>query len=311
MLSAGAQFIVPEHKALVAQQPGIPTPLSSFSVTQLGAKADKIGKDDNFRGMTIFNDVVYYTKGSGGNGVNTVYFVDTSGDACPNGVGLPAAGAKLPSAPLALDATTVTAQGLPSNMCILRGFPSALNSTFKNGAQPAFPFGIWFANTKTLYVADEGDGTIPGAGTSTSSGVQKWVFDDATDAWKMVYVLQRGLGLGQTYRFSGDASYPTGNNPATGAQWAPVTDGIRNITGAVVGPIATIYGITSTASGNGDPGADPNKLVAIVDIIDNVNPVLANIEFFVTLKTAGFREVLRGVSFTPGSKLRADDDDRP
>ena len=53
---------------------------------------DKIGKDDNFRGMTISNNVLYYTKGSGGNGVNTVYFVDTTGTACPNGVGLPAAG---------------------------------------------------------------------------------------------------------------------------------------------------------------------------------------------------------------------------
>jgi len=35
----------------------------------------------------------YYTKGSGGNGVNTVYFVDTTGHACPSGTGLPVAGA--------------------------------------------------------------------------------------------------------------------------------------------------------------------------------------------------------------------------
>jgi hypothetical protein len=89
-----------------------------------------------------------------------------------------------------------------------------------------------------------------------------------------------------------------------------VTVGLRNITGAVVGPLATIYGITSTASGNGDAGADPNKLVAIIDVVDNVNPALANIEFFLALKTAGFREVLRGVSFTPGTKLSADDDRR-
>ena len=57
-----------------------------------GDKADKVGKDTNFRGLTIFDNVVYYTKGSGGNGVNTVYFVDTTGKACPNGVGVPAAG---------------------------------------------------------------------------------------------------------------------------------------------------------------------------------------------------------------------------
>ena len=35
------------------------------------SRPDKIGKDDNFRGMTIFDNVLYYTKGSGGNGVNT------------------------------------------------------------------------------------------------------------------------------------------------------------------------------------------------------------------------------------------------
>jgi hypothetical protein len=36
--------------------------------------------------------VLYFTKGSGSNGVNTVYFLDTTGKACPNGTGLPAAG---------------------------------------------------------------------------------------------------------------------------------------------------------------------------------------------------------------------------
>jgi hypothetical protein len=69
------------------QAPGAPTPVGSLNVTQLGDKADKVGKDTNFRGLTIFDNVVYYTKGSGSNGVNTVYFVDTTGKACPNGVG--------------------------------------------------------------------------------------------------------------------------------------------------------------------------------------------------------------------------------
>jgi hypothetical protein len=40
--------------------------------------ADKTGKDDNFRGMTVFNNTLYVTKGSGSNGVNTVYQVGTS-----------------------------------------------------------------------------------------------------------------------------------------------------------------------------------------------------------------------------------------
>jgi len=58
VLGAGTQFIPAEVKALVAQNPDLPTPLGSFSVTQLGAKADKVGKDDNFRGLAIFDDVV-------------------------------------------------------------------------------------------------------------------------------------------------------------------------------------------------------------------------------------------------------------
>ena len=39
-----------------------PTPLGSFSITQLGDAADKIGKDTNFRGLTVYGNVVYFTK---------------------------------------------------------------------------------------------------------------------------------------------------------------------------------------------------------------------------------------------------------
>jgi hypothetical protein len=82
IIGAGAQILTQEVKAEVAQNPGIPTPVASFSLTQLGDAADKVGKDTNFRGLTIFDNVLYYTKGSGGNGVNTVYFVDTTGTVC-------------------------------------------------------------------------------------------------------------------------------------------------------------------------------------------------------------------------------------
>lgn len=153
----------------------------------------------------------------------------------------------------------------------------------------------------TLYVADEGDGTYADAGL-TPAGLQKWIFDDATQSWTLAYVLQAGLGLGQTYGFPGDESYPTGVNEATGLPWAPLTDGLRNITGRVNGDgTVTIWGITSTVSGNGDQGADPNKLVAVTDVLSNQDPTVAKLESFVTVRTAGFREVLRGVSFSPGT----------
>ncbi len=292
---AGAQFVTPSLLPESAQTPGFPTPLGSFSITQLGDPLDKVGKDTNFRGLTVFDNVVYYTKGSGGNGVNTVYFVDTTGHACPTGVGLPVPGAQLPTSPLAYDPSKLQTQGLtPNDMCILKGFPTALKST------TSFPFGIWFANARTLYVADEGngdttfaDGSYTGAAAQTGAGLQKWVFDGVS--WRLAYTLQAGLGLGQPYTVAG---YPTGDNAATGLPWAPATDGLRNITGRVNrhGSV-TIWGITSTVSGSGDQGADPNKLVAIVDRPTASAPAAA--ERFHALRTARSGEVLRGVSLAP------------
>ncbi|GAB3783530.1 hypothetical protein [Dyella agri] len=301
VLGAGAQFITPVPLPEVSQTPGVSTPVASFSLTALGQKADKIGKDDNFRGMTVFDNVLYYTKGSGGNGINTVYFVDTTGKACPNGVGVPVPGAALPSAPLPYDASTLAKTGLPTNMCVLAGFPSTPNKT---ATTVAYPFGIWFADANTVYVADEGDGYAGGsdlythAAAQTTAGLQKWVFDAATQSWKLAYTLQAGLGLGKPYTVR---DYPTGTNAATNLPWSPATDGLRNITGRVDrdGKV-TLWAVTSTVSGNGDTGADPNRLVAIRDDLKNTTATAAAKESFVTLRGAKFGEVLRGVSFAPG-----------
>jgi hypothetical protein len=251
----------------------------------------------------VFDNVVYYTKGSGGNGINTVYFVDTTGTACPNGVGLPQPGAALPTSPLAFNPAVLQTLGLqPNNMCILKGFPTALKS------KTAFPFGLWFANDHTLYLADEGDGdhtfstssgSYTNAGASTTAGLQKWVLDDSTQTWKLAYTIQSGLNLGQPYTISG---YPTGNNAITGLPWAPGTDGLRNITGRVNRDrTVTIWAITSTVSGGGDQGADPNKLVAVSDPVSATT--LPGSDSFVTVRSAGYGEVLRGVSFTPGTRV--------
>jgi hypothetical protein len=51
-------------------------------------------------------------------------------------------------------------------------------------------------------------------------------------------------------------------------------------------------------SGNGDQGADPNRLVAVTDSLAATSP---GSEHFTTVRSAGSGEVLRGVSFTPGS----------
>jgi hypothetical protein len=301
LIGAGLQILTPQVKALVAQKPGDPTPVGSFSITQLGDATDKVGKDTNFRGLTIFNNVIYTTKGSGGNGVNTVYFVDSTGKVCnsTSGVGLPASSVSLPTEGISYNPAVLQTEGVvPYNMCILNGFPTALKS------KTSFPFGIWFANATTVYVADEGNGTntysaasnmYTAAAASKTAGLQKWTLVGGT--WKLAYTLQAGLSLGVPYTI---ASYPGGNNTVTGLPWAPGTDGLRNITGVVNSDgTATIYAITSTVSGNGDQGADPNKLVVITDSLSATT--LPASESFTTLKTAGFAEVLRGVSFTPGN----------
>jgi hypothetical protein len=299
IIGAGAQVITPANAPEAAQSPGLPTPVASFSVTELGDKADKVGKDTNFRGLTIFNNVLYYSKGSGGNGVDTVYFVDTTGTACPNGVGVPAAGASLPAMALTVPAS-VQKTGLPNNMCILSGFPTNLAKT-----ATLFPFGIWFADANTVYVADEGDGVdtvnadntlFTDAAAQTTAGLQKWVFNASTQSWSLAYVLQTGLNLGVPYTVAG---YPSGINAATGLPWSPATDGLRNLTGKIEGNRVFIWAITSTVSGSGDQGADPNKLVVIEDSLANTDPAVAATESFFTLRTAQFGEALRGISFTP------------
>jgi hypothetical protein len=84
---------------------------------------------------------------------------------------------------------------------VLPGFPTTLASGTaldgSTGNSVAFPFGLWFADEKTLYVCDEGDGTlvtpavngnVVNAVTLATAGVQKWSLVDGT--WKLLYVLQ-------------------------------------------------------------------------------------------------------------------------
>jgi len=193
-------------------------------------------------------------------------------------------------------------------MCILAGFPATPDKTAKT---LAYPFALWFADANTLYVADEGDGYTDGtdlythAAAQTTAGLQKWVFSATTKSWTLAYTLQTGLELGQAYIVRG---YPTGTNPGTSLPWSPATDGLRNLAGRVdADGRVTIWATTSTISGGGDVGADPNRLVAIRDDVKNTSASAASQEKFITLRTAAFAEVLRGVSFTPDTDARHND----
>jgi len=185
-------------------------------------------------------------------------------------------------------------------------------TTFASKNATAFPFGVWFANAKTLYVADEGSGVATydpttntftaAAAAQTGAGLQKWVFNEATGSWTLAYTLQAGLGLGVPYTVKG---YPTGNNSATNQPWSPATDGLRNITGRLHRDgTATIWAITSTASGSGDQGAHPNRLVMITDKV--AATTLPTGESFTTVRTAEFAEVLRGRVVHPGTDFDHD-----
>jgi len=249
-----------------------PTPPNIDMIGRLEFGTDKPGKDTNFRGLTIFNNTLYITKGSGGNGINTVYQVGTAGT-LPTG-----SAADLASVPIS----------------ILPGFPSTTAST-----STAFPFGIWFADASTLYVCDEGDGTlvsppvngnVADAQSLATAGLQKWRLINGS--WVMQYVLQDGLNIGVPYSIEG---YPASLNPATG--------GCRNIAGRHNWDgTVTIFAITSTISANGDTGADPNKLVAVTDRVSDSTLPTGDflLGHFFTIDSARAGEVLRGVALAPG-----------
>jgi len=264
--ATGAELLYP------GASPALPPNIEMIGRLQYGT--DKPGKDTNFRGLTIFNNTLYVSKGSGSNGYNTVYQAGTAGT-LPTG-----SAAELATVPLT----------------VLPGFPDTAGST-----TTTFPFGIWFANANTLYVCDEGDGTlvsppvngnVADAQSLATAGLQKWRLIDGT--WVLQYVLQEGLNIGVPYSVDG---YPSALNPATG--------GCRNITGRDNWDgTVTIFAITSTISANGDTGADPNKLVAVTDrVSDSALPKGDDrLGHFTTIRRARAREVLRGVAFAPGGR---------
>jgi hypothetical protein len=268
--ATGAETLVPGQTTV---------PPNIGMIGRLLFTGDKPGKDTNFRGLTMFDNTAYVSKGSGGNGINTVYQLGTAGT-------LPTGGAPdLASVPIT----------------ILPGFPNTAAST-----STAFPFEMFFANATTLYVCDEGDGVlVPGqiingqpnvadAQTLATAGVQKWVLQNAT--WLNIYVLQNGLDIGVPY---GVRHYPASLNPATA--------GCRNMTGRVDRDgTVTIWAVTSTISTNGDQGADPNKLVRVTDVLSATTLPTGNghgddrVGRFETIRSARAGEVFRGVAFAPG-----------
>ena len=80
--------------------PGSTPNSTMIDPTYKSIPSDKAGKDNNFRGLTESNGNLYFTKGSGSNGIDTVYTVSN-----PNGA--------LPTSATASDATHLDLARVP------------------------------------------------------------------------------------------------------------------------------------------------------------------------------------------------------
>jgi hypothetical protein len=161
--TTGLEVVNPINSSVVNVTIGSATsaefdPLLQFTFPP--AKPDKPGKDNNYRGVTEFGGALYFTKGSGSNGIDTVYTV--------------------PSLPTVFSASSTTINVVP-------GFPT--DSAKKTGGNFT-PFAVFFANPTTMYVSDEGTGNTLDA--SSNAGLQKWVLE-SDGTWHLQYVLTNGL----------------------------------------------------------------------------------------------------------------------
>jgi hypothetical protein len=226
--------------------------------------ADKTGKDCNFRGLAIFGDTLYVSKGSGSNGVNTVYQVGPAG-ALANGANL----------------------GSAVRITILPGFNAISQKVAETPATftpTPHPFGLWFGDAATLFVADEGDGIRPGGAGKVTTFAGLGMYKLASGTWTRVATFQAGLLDQPAYK--------------AGLPWNIKADGLRNLAGKANGDgTFTVYATTSTVSDetSHDSGADPNQLVTIT-IGPSSTPANAA---FTVLQTASAGERLGGVAVVP------------
>lgn len=268
--ATGVQLLTPGVNATPAT-PGT-TVVGSYNITQNGYAADKSAKDNNYRGETVYNGQLYVTKGSGGNGINTVYAVGPAGM----------------TSSTAFPTSTTNPQ-----ISILPGFSTTLAKALPTAtaANPVYhPFGLFFANASTLYVADEGSGNTTDFSTSTfeAGGIQKWSL--VNGVWSLDYTL-RGSLIGSSYTVNGAGSL-------AGDSLTVKVDGMRNLTGSVDANGAVhLYAVTSTAgSALGDAGADPNQVVEITDTLASTTASQVSGENFTVLDTAALGQVYRGVA---------------
>lgn len=227
--------------------------------------ADKAGKDDNFRSVTQYGNAIYVAKGSGSNGFDTVYSVSS-----------------LPTVANAGSLTLNILPGFPGYQTAAPGY----NASQRAKTGPDYtPFGLFFANATTLYVADEGSGDA--TDVASHAGLEKWSL--VSGVWHLDYVLQKGLIGAAPVNLTGSSGpYPTVTNT-----------GLRNLTGVVNNNgTVTLWATTATTSSSGDAGADPNQVVEITDELaaTTLTGPVTN-ETFTTIAGPVYGTVFRGVAY--------------
>jgi len=226
-------------------------------------------KDNNWRGIAIYNGKLYVSKGSGGNGDNGVFVVSGSGNDLP----------------------------VASGNTISQMFGSPATDPVTKAASIHTPYAFWFANPSTLYVVDEGNiDTDPKTGNlipDPMAGLEKWILSNGV--WKLAYTLQAGLNMGAWENVDG---YPV----------STTTYGLRDLAGKVnPDGTATIYALTFQYSSMSNGTPDPNKLVAITDVISaQTTPTFPATDFratayerFTVLQVAPPGQAFRGIAWAP------------
>jgi len=261
--------------------------------------AKKHVKDNNWRGVGIYTDgygnqQLVVSKGSGGNGDDGLFQVGTSLPACSSSL--------IDSFGINYNAGNTIAE--------LPGLAFPVTNQTTGAATPILPFGFWFANPTTLYIADEGyppsysGGSSPSFQNSTNgtyvpsndplAGLEKWSLVNGT--WTLDYTIQAGLNFNQPQTF-------TGYNDINGDPIQSYTYGIRNITGTNNGDgTVTIYAITAQFSAASGGESDPTSLVGITDSL--AATTLPTNEQFATLQISASGEVYRGVAYVPSTTAR-------
>jgi hypothetical protein len=259
-------------------------PLLQFGLGKKGAD-DKPGKDNNFRGITEYNGALYLTKGSGSNGVQTVYTVVNSPQSPVGFVPAPNSG------PAAGNVLPTVANAAQQAIVILNGFPTdSARASLADGTSGGnyTPFAVFLANDHTMYVTDEGTGNSADA---AHAGLEKWILG-SNGTWTLAYTLTNGLiGNVDSNLVGGDGQYPD-----------VTTIGLRNLTGVInKDGTVTLWAATSTSSASGDNGADPNR---VVEITDDVSATAltgkAASETFRTIAGPTYGTVYRGVAYVVG-----------